>query len=311
MRERDLKEELKKGDIRNKYFIASSEPLLIDNLVKSIKEHLNINEAFDYEIFSINDCSIEDIVAKLFLTPFASKYRLIVVKTLEEIDFRSLPATVHPIKDLQFPNILIMTYRNEKNNRDSIKRLSRIFTDFTLIDIDAEQPDIEKWIKAKVKRDGIDLPLDLQHYLEDEFSNDITGLKNEFDKIENYLHEASTLNSQILKDLAKGLTEINKYRVAKHFFSGDEKTLAHYQEIAPYLESEAIIIYSMSRNLLFSAIEQRFGLHMNQKRIKSLLKQMIFIDKKIKNGSYFSNLMLEMLFLQNTSFYKKGVSHGE
>src|SRR4030042_1628983 len=140
MRERDLREDLKKGNIKRKYLIVSSEPLLIDNLLKTIRETLNINDAFDYETYSISEVMIEDIIPKLFLTPLASKYRLIIIKNLEDLDLRSLPGIGKAIKDLQFANILIMTYRTEKQSRDSIKRLSGSFTDVTIINIESQNP---------------------------------------------------------------------------------------------------------------------------------------------------------------------------
>ena len=309
MRERDLREDLKKGIIKNKYLIVSCESLLIDNLIKTMRETLKINEAFDYENISIVETTIEEIIPKLYLTPFASSHRLIIIKNLEEMDSRSLPGVGAAFNDVKTSNIIIMTYLTEKQGKNPIKRLTGIFKDMITIDIDSEKHDIDSWIKARIKRDGMVLPLELQRYLEEEFRHDITGLKNELDKIENYLHEASSLDPQTLKDLAKGLSEVDKYRIVKYFFSGNEKTLAYYREIAPYIEHPAVVVYALSRGLLSSA-DQRSASGVDRNRLHIMLKDLIGIDRKIKRGSYFSNLLLELLFLHNTSFYKKGVSDG-
>ncbi len=311
MRERDLREDLKKGEIRKKYLIVSREQLLIDNLLKTFKEDLNIDEAFDCESMSIREVLIDDIIPRLFLTPFASKYRLIIAKNLEDIDLRTLAGIGQSFRDLKFANILIMTYRADRYDHQLIRRLTGAFAGTAIVDIDAEQPDIDRWIKAKITRDGIDLPADLQAYLGEEFSNDITGLKNEFDKIENYLHETSSLDSRTIKDLAQGLCEVNQYRVAKSFFRGDEDTLAAYREIAPFISNDAGMVATMGRNLLFSATGRQSGVNIDQQKMRQLLKSLIGIDRKIKTGSYFPKLMFEMMFLQNTSLYKKGVSHGK
>ena len=75
MKESRFKEQIKTDQIDDQYLFISDEPLLIDNAVKSIKDALKINEPFDYDMFSAPETPVEEILQKIYLTPFNSKKR--------------------------------------------------------------------------------------------------------------------------------------------------------------------------------------------------------------------------------------------
>ncbi len=309
MDDRELRKLLKKGKIYNQYLLIGDEPLLIENTIKSIKNALNINESFDLDTFSIPETPIEDIMSKFYLSPFASTRRLIVVKNLEELDNRTLSSFAETINSTTSQNCLVLTYRLKKDDRkrDGIyKKFSGLFQNATCITFQANKERIRKWITSKIRRDNLHLSPSMIQYLEDEFNNDITGLKNEFAKIENYLKEAKTLSADSIKDLAKGLCDFNKYKIIDTFLVGRKDTIRLFEELRPYLRSNAEIVDALTRGLIFYSQRNKNVSKRNDLAITNILDEIIEIDRKVKKSSHFANLMLELFFLKNVHLFRKG-----
>ncbi len=304
-----LKKTLKQGKIANQYLLIADEAIFIENAIESIKEILDINEPFDYDTFSASETPVEEIIQKLYLNPFGSSKRLLVVKHLEELKNNALSSFAKAINQTKSQNCLVMTQVVNKDARRSTrgkKKIDKLFSQAVAVFFSTDKSIIHTWISVKTKRDNIKLTPSLMRYLEEEFSNDITGLKNEFDKIENYLHEAGTLNTTNIKDLAKGLCNFNQYQVANAFVNGKKDILELFEELRPYLKHPAEIVDALARS--FVSHVQR-----NKNAKTSMVKltnEITDIDKRVKRSSTFSYLMLELFFLRNENFFRKGARYG-
>ena len=304
MNEREL---LKDGKVYDQYVLIGDEPLLIDNAIKTIKDALDVNESFDTDVFSISETPIEDIMSKFYLTPFASAQRLIVVKNLEELDSRALANFTKSMNSTSSHNCVVMTFivkKDRKKYNTVYRKVADLFKNAKCVDFHPDKTLIHKWIVSKIKRDNLNLSPSMIHYLEDEFNNDITGLKNEFEKIENYLNEAKTLNTDSIKDLAKGLCDFNKYQIVDAFLRGEKESIKFFEELRPYLRSYAEIVDALTRGL--SYYTQRKKDAVINRSITNILDEIIKIDRRIKKSSYFASLMLELFFLKNTDLFRKG-----
>lgn len=313
MNDRELHELLKKGEVYNQYLLISDEPLLIEGAVKNIKGVLKVNESFDLDSFSISETSVEDIISKLYVTPFTSERRLIIVKNLEEMDNRALVDFAEDINMTSSQNCLVMTYTVKKHYRkypNAYKKISGQFKKAKCVTFQADKARIHKWITAKVQRDHLNFSPSVIRYLEDEFANDITGLKNEFEKIENYLHETNEIDTDNLRNIAKGLCDFNKYQVVDTFLKGGKETIRLFEELRPYLRSYAEIVDALTRGLVFYTQQKKGAPKPNRITVANLLDEIVAIDQKVKKSSYFTNVMLELFFLKNADLYRKGVIHG-
>ena len=286
MNEREVRELLKKGEVYNQYILIGDEQLLIDNTVRTIKDASKVNESFDLDTFFISETPIEDIMSKFYLTPFASTRRFIIVKNLEELDYRALTNFAKFMNSTSSKNCLVMTYRVKKSEKkfDKVyKKIAGLFKNAKGVASCPNKALIHKWIISKVKRDNLNLSPSTIRYLEDEFSNDITGLKNEFEKIENYLYEAKTLDTDGIKDLAKGLCDFNKYQIVDAFLKGEGDSIKLLED-------------ALTRGLVFYTQRNRDAFRFSKKSITSILDEIIKIDRRVKKSSYFANLMLELFF---------------
>jgi DNA polymerase III delta subunit len=312
MNDRELREQLKDGRVHNQYLFIGTEPLLIENAVKAIKNTLKVDESFDYDSFSISETSVDDIVSKLYLSPFASTRRLVVIKNLEELDTKELGAFADAINVVRTNNCVILTYITSKEYQkyNNYKRIANKFPHAEDITFIPDKKLIHRWIVAKIKKDNLNLSTSMIHYLEEEFSNDITGLKNEFDKIENYLHEAKSLNPDSMKDLAQGLCDFNKYHLVDTFLDGKPETFACFEELRPYLRSYAEIVDALTRGIL-NHIQRKGNVNETvHASAKGILDEVTDIDRKVKTSSFFVHLLLELLILHRLRLYAKGAVHG-
>ncbi len=313
MNDSEVRKLLKKGEVSNQYLLIGDEPLLIDNITNAIKNALKVDESFDLDTFSISETQIEDIIPKLYLAPFASAKRLLIVKNLEELDTKALSNLAKTMNHTSSQNCLVMTYRIRKEQRtySSInKKITHLFKNATCVTFQQNKTLIRKWIMSKIQRDRLNFSPSMIHYLEEEFANDITGLKNEFEKIENYLCETKTWNMDDMKDLAKGVCDFSKYQVVDTFLKGGENTIKLFEELRPYLRSDAEMVDALTRGLVFHAQKASDRSERNDTSITDLLNRIIQIDKKVKRSSYFSHLMLEIFFLKNANLSRKGAIYG-
>jgi len=312
MNGRELRELLKNGKVYNQYLLIGTEPLLIDNAVRTIKDTLKVDVSFDYDVFYISEVPIEDVISKLYLSPFASERRLVVIKNLEELDSRELATFAEVLGDVQSNNCLVMIYTISKEYQryDNYKRIVAKFPKAKYVTFIPDEKLIHKWIVAKIEKDNLDFSTSMIHYLEDEFGNDITGLKNEFEKIENYLAEAKTLDPESMKDLAKGLCDFNKYQLIDTFLEGKPETLACFEELSPYLRSYAEIVDALTRGLI-SYIQRKGSAKQSvSSALKDILAEVVTIDRKVKTSSYFVHLILELFLLQRLHLFRKGAGYG-
>ena len=313
MNDTELRNQLKQGKIENQYVLIGSEPLLIEKTLRDIKDVLKVNESFDLDTFIISEAQIEDIMSRFYLTPFGSKQRLVVVKNLEELDQRALTNFAKIINSTASQNCLVMTFvvkKDERRPENLHKKLAGLFTNIRCVVFQYDENTIHKWIKNKIRKRNLNLSSSMIQYLEDEFAHDITGLKNEFEKIENYLYEAKTLTTESMEDLAKGLCDFDNYRVVNTFLRGEKDSLTLFEELLPYMRSHAKMVDALARRLVYYS-QRRGNVFANYNvAIKPILDEISKIDRKVKRSSQFANAMLELLFLKNAHLFRKGAIYG-
>jgi len=313
MTDQALREALKKGEIYDQYLLMGEEFLLIDNAVKAIKKTLKVDEAFDLEIFSISEASIEDIISRLYVAPFASARRLLIMKHLEELTEKDLATFAQTISNIKTNNCIIMIYqmpRGDKKPKYTYPDISRLFSHAQYVIFTVDQELIHKTIMKRIKRENLALSAPVIQYLEDEFRDDITGLKNEFEKIENYLVQAKTLRSEDIKDLAQGLGYLSKYQWGDEFWEGKTEILERFEKLKPYLHSYAEIVNALTGSLVHRLRTKKNAGNHNNSLINEILDEIVVIDRKIKISSYFDEFMLELFLITNAGSFRKGVLNG-
>jgi DNA polymerase III delta subunit len=313
MTERQLNAALKNGEIHSHYLIFGNEPILIDQAVNTIKENLKVEESFDLDRFSLPDATITDIASRLYLMPLGSMKRLLIVKNLEEVSEGDLQDFADVVKRNNSGNCLVLTYqikRDMKYYKRILKELAALFPETECVVVIPKRNEIRRWIETKIRRDGLNLNSAMISYLEEEFSNDVTGLKNEFEKIENYLHEAGSIDSANMRNLARGLCDFDRYQVVNAFIEGRSEALRRFEELQPYLPSNAVLVDAMTRGMINLARGRDKTVQTSKAALQEVLEQLIVIDKKIKTSSIFTRLLMELFILHNAGTFRNGALYG-
>lgn len=313
MTDRQLKESLGKGEVHNQYLLVGAEPILIDRSLSHIKEAVKAEESFDIDYFSLPDATTEEILSKVYLMPLSSKKRLLIVKDLEEVSNRELDDFASAVSRGNPENCVVLTYELSKGMRNydrTLKRLAELFPKAECVIHVTERNEVKKWIRSRIRRDHLGLDDSMVTYLEEEFSNDITGLKNEFEKIENYLEEIGSIQAGEIKALSKGLCDFDRYKVAYAFVDGRPETLEMFEELQPYIPSNAVMVDAVTRSIISRARSREKTLQATRTSLQDILDQLIAVDRKVKTSSNFVRLLMELFILRNVGIFRNGVPYG-
>lgn len=310
MIEKELKEQLKNNIIHNHYILVSDEPLLINNTINDIKKSLAIDETFDFENCSIKENEYSDIINKILTAPFASSRRMMVLREMEKENFNDLKEFAHMMKRIPPSCCLVMVYQIDKKDgyghrTDSYKKVLELFPNAQYVLLMPDDATIKRWITKKMESLGLKNDLQIINYLKEEFADDITGMKNEIQKIENYLYEAKQLGLSEVKDISQGLTDVDAYRLADNFFQHRPETLKQFIGLKQYIKTPLPIIDALGRLLCRYAFKPR------DKSFRYLAGELFRIDTCLKTGSHFADIILEVLFIKNLGMLNKGAHHGK
>jgi DNA polymerase III delta subunit len=313
MTEGQLRKSLAAGEIRNQYLLIGQEPILIERALNTIRDKIKVDESFDLDFFSLPDTGLDDIVAKLYLMPFGSGQRLIVVKGLGDIAEGELEDLAEAVSGSKSNNCLVLIYRFDREatgRKRKMAQLDKLFPNADHVLVGTEQGKVRKWIQSAINRDNLKLDGTMVTYLEKEFNNDVTGLKHELDKIKNYLHEAGDIDSDGMRDLAKGLCDLTKYQMVDAFMKGSPDALKIFEELLTTSPKYAVLVDALARQMVNRARRKDGVTHTNRTALVDVVAQLAVIDRKVKTSSIFERLSMELFILRNAGAFKNGVLYG-
>ncbi|MGB9721692.1 MAG: DNA polymerase III subunit delta [bacterium] len=310
MIEKEFREQINKNLLYNHYFLLSEEPLLINNTINDLKRALNIDESFDFESCSIQEHEYPDIINKIITAPFASSKRMVVLKNIEKENYSNLKEFATMLGRVPPSTCLVMVYQIDRKGRqnrggEDYKKILELFPDARFVTLAPDETTIYKWIAKKMESLGLKGCSEIINYLKEEFSDDITGMKNEIQKIENYLCQAKQLGLGEVKEISRGLTDYDAYRMANDFFQHRSETVEEFIELKPYIRSPAIVIDALGRVLRNHAVKS------DDRSFRYLAAELLRIDGRLKSGSDFTDTMLEIFLVKNLGVLGKGVIYGK
>ncbi len=295
----------------NHYIILSDEQILIDNIINDLKKNLKINESFDFETCSINDYEYSDIINKIFTAPFVSAKRMLVLRNIEKTKLNELKEFADMMKVVPPTCCLIMVYYAGKNLSlkkllEDFKRMCEIFPNAKSIVLMPDDKTVYRWIMKKMDAIGLKNRHEIIDYLMEVFSDDLSGMKNEIQKMENYFYQTRQMGLNELKDLSPGLTDYDIYHIAHDFFQKKMETLNEFIKIQPYLRTPLILIDALARVLCNYAKKSKDG-----RTIQQISTELLRISNRVKTGSDFAELNLEIFFIKNLGGINKGALYGK
>ncbi|MEO0095322.1 MAG: DNA polymerase III subunit delta [candidate division WOR-3 bacterium] len=293
------------------YLVLSDEPLLVGNLINDIKKRLKIDESFDFDSCSIQEYEYPQIINKIFTAPFVSPKRMMVLRNIEKKTIEELKEFATMLGRVPDSCCLVMVYLNDKKYTskqlaENFKKICKIFPQAHVVELLPDSNTIYRWIMKKMENLGLKDRHEIANYLVEEFSDDISGLKNELQKIENYLYQARQLGLYELKDISHGLTDYDIYSVANNFFQRRRESIVQLISLQSYLRKPVVLVDALGKVLC--NYQKKFKI---EKVIRQISDDLFYIDKRAKSGSDFVELLMEVFFIKNLGYTCKGVIYGK
>ncbi len=297
-------------NIHNHYILASEEPCLIERAINDIKKLIGVDESFDADSFSIQDYEYPEIINRIYSPPFVSSRRLIILKDIQDESIARLKEFARMLGNVPSTVCLIMVYEIDKRKiqsrvKENYEKLIELFPRAHARLLVSDPVLTQREIVERLKRLGLGEQPDIVEYLREEFKNDITGMENEFQKIENYVFQAKQLGIADVKDISRGLTDYDAYTVARSFMQRRVDTIELFVALKPYIKTPLVVIDAIARMLRNSAMK------FFDRSFSRLASELLQIDSKLKSGSDFADILVEIFFVKNLSVTGKGVAYGK
>ncbi len=94
------------------------------------------------------------------------------------------------------------------------------------------------------------------------------------------------------------------------FLEGRSDAIHKFEELQPYIPSQAIMVDAMTRGLIGRARSSTKSLKASKTLLQETLEQLIVVDKRIKTSSTFSRLLMELFILHNAGTFRNGALYG-
>ncbi len=336
-----LLKNIRDKDMAGPYLLYGNEVYIIDKTVKYIKEEF-IDEGFEslnYVEIKGKDMEFKDIMNACETLPFMSDKKLVLIEDSllfqgnNSIDgkWRDLKEDLKTYLDrISQDTILLIVDRNSelKKNNSIYKKLNSLGRAVEMETLSYR--DFESWIKKEFREDGktIDMAelrylIDKTSYLNRQSDKSLYDVKNELNKIVDYLGQRKTVSKEDIDVLLKDPLENNIFNLLSAISrKNGEEALRIFNEI--YLSGQAALfilhmIVRQLRNMLYISSLKSMGYDDNSVRkktklsyyeynkligeirnfkeedLKRFIAYALETDKAIKTGQYEDRLALERL----------------
>lgn len=304
MNYQEFTKQLKEKKLVRHYILLSNDILLIKNALDLIKSTINVNESFDYEVYSITDVTYEEVVGKLYVLPFVSSKRMLVIKNLETLDNNKMQKFAEKLSNPPSSCCLVMTFQlnkglSRKKMDDTYQKIQQSFPSAQCIPIYSDREFTHKTVISLLRKMNINFSPEFIQYFTEAFTDDLVGLENELSKIRNYLSEVGQLPVELKNDFLRSLGGFTKYTLANAFIEGKKDILVRFEQLKPYLQSPAEVVDALIRVINSYFQKKNIGLLR-----AGILDELARIDLRIKSGSNFGDVFLEIFFSKNRGLIK-------
>ncbi len=345
----DFNKEINSGVLKNIYLLTGKEEYLIDEGLKRLKEkHINPSlEALNYTILEGGSIDFEDILNASETLPFMSEKRIVIVR--DSIIFSGNGNNDNRIKAMRKELLEYLDNINESTvlilieKKESIRKNNAIYKKIDSLSgiVDMEKLkgfQLENWIQVQFKNRGktinkseINYFIQQTSYLDKNKEKTLYDLKNEIDKIINYMEELNTVEKTHIDGLILKPLDINVFnllgfiskkngkesiRVFNEMYLGGEATLFILHMIARQFRnmlnikilkrqgySDGLIIEkSKISQFEYSKLNRELN-NFSEEQLDKFLLYSQETDKNIKTGKYQDKLALEIL-LTKLCYYK-------
>lgn len=325
-----LENEIISNQIAPTYIIFSSDNIIIDEIVKLLKESLLTPgfEAFDFDFLHCEDVSVSEILTKVCTPPLASTRRLVVIKDILKLKAENRTELIIGLAKPRDFSVVLLATEWEKGLSVLLENLLReqlpiVVYNFYKPFLSDLKEQVRNWAWQKgvvIDSDAIDLLIDIAGESQD-------VLNEELEKIRILIGSGKRITEAIVKRIvAKSrdyeLTELvgaialknlkKSLRILFHLNEWGEEPV----KIIGFVSNEIFrILRVLELKSEYSVVAKEFGYkekksrrvkelidyatHWTKRSLNQCLIELAKMDRAIKNGHPEPYFLLEQFLLRN------------
>lgn len=217
MTEKQLIEELKKGNYKPVYLLTGEENYYID-VVSDYFENKVIDETmrdFDETVVYGRDVSMGDVVSMTKRYPMMSPIHLVIVKEAQDIAVKEWELLANYLKQPSPQSVLVLCYRNKK-----LDKRTAVYKAIEKTGVVYETPkvydnQVPAWIEQRVKDGGYSISDKAAVMLAEFLGTDLGKIANELGKLYPLLPQGGTVTEQLVEEQVGISKDYNIFELQK------------------------------------------------------------------------------------------------
>ena len=215
--DKQLIEELKKGDFKPVYLLTGEENYYIDGVSDWMENHI-VDETlrdFDQTVVYGRDVDMQTVVSTTKRSPMMSPVHLVMVKEAQAIPMQQWEALVNYLKQPSPQSVLVLCYRHKKMDKRTAvyKAIANSGVVFESAKIyDDKLPD---WIMSHVQAHGYTIGQAAAAMLAGHLGNDLGKVAGELNKLYPLLSKGEAIDEKLIEEQIGISKEYNVFELQK------------------------------------------------------------------------------------------------
>jgi len=256
---REIKNQIKKRDLKPVYFLHGEEPYFIDEIAEAFEEELLLEQekAFNQTVIYGADYNAGQIRDMAMRYPMMAPYQLIVIKEAQGLqNFEELESYFsRPVNS----TILVFCYKYKK--LDARKKISKLISEIGVLFESKRIYDdkLPSFIEDLLKEDQIKIQPEAASLMAEHLGNDLSKIVKEVDKIKLHIKPGEQVGAEEVQKFVGISKEYNIFEFQKAIGAKDPKKA--YQICLHFIENPKSNPFIAINTMLFNFFIKLYKLH--------------------------------------------------
>jgi DNA polymerase III subunit delta len=266
---------IKKGDIRNLYFLEGEEPFFIDQISEAIEKYAlpEHEKEFNQFIFYGQDIDIAAVISQARQFPMMAERQVIIIREAQECKNLIKPVSVRNktnktveivlleeyVKSPMPSTVLVICYKHGRLDKRTKAAKNIIENSVYLNSEKLKDNNLPNWIESCAQSAGMVMNPDAAFMMSEFLGNDLSRIKNELEKLQLKVEKGKPVTREIVLENIGISKEYNVFELNKAL--GKRDILKAYQIINYFALNPKENPIQMITGGLYSYFQKMYALH--------------------------------------------------
>ncbi|MFP4697889.1 MAG: DNA polymerase III subunit delta [Eubacteriales bacterium] len=299
---KELKQQLKKGELSNLYLFFGEENFLKDLYKKRIKFKLlgSDDDVMNYNYYEGKQVQVDDIIEMAETLPFLGEHRLIIIENSELFKSGKKNETdtmAEYLDNLPSTTYIIFVEDNVDKRNKLYKLIKKIGNPVEFKEV--SEYEIKQWISLTAKKNNIIISSDVSDYFIQVVGTDMKTVEKEFEKLISYSINEKEIKKDAIDNICSNLLENKIFDMIDAI--GEKR-----QEIALKLYHDLLTLKEPPFRILFMLVRQ-FRMLLQVKTLSNKRLNSFNISKKLQLRKFIVDSCLKQIKNFNEDKLKKAL----